>query len=440
MLLFMKCMGVVNLKVLCSTQMGAATIMGQSMRVISIAKALQRQGHQIKYLAGEKLMPVLKDFGIEVIPLPSMPQVDFPVNDKLMQDERYQEKISTAMKEIFKLLSSAEKEAIAYEEPDAMLCGTPTGLFSAKAVGIPCVFTILQPHGKKTFNYFRERIASGADRQKYILNLINIFAPGMPAGASLKDIAVNVMDAMGLILLEGMPEISGDADLESLGDWFQHIKDKIRFTGPLLPEAPDILPGQEELKLLYTGSQDKPLVYVTIGGGSGLIGEEFLHTVLDMFRGLPQVKGFIATGLAVPPEKMAGYNPPENVVIRGFVHGTELVKASDVTVFHGGSSTLMTCIACGRPAVVIPSMGEQEDNGAVLSQNGAGIVLDKQSLTPAILIAAVQKILTDSSFLLKAQQLKALGEKYGGAAGAALKVEELVSRRLVGAGTYSGSR
>lgn len=79
------------------------------------------------------------------------------------------------------------------------------------------------------------------------------------------------------------------------------------------------------------------------------------------------------------------------MLIRGFVPGTELIKASDITVFHGGSSTLMTCIACGKPAVVVPSMAEQEDNGAVLAQNGAGIVLDKNGAPePGVAVPLVE--------------------------------------------------
>jgi UDP-N-acetylglucosamine:LPS N-acetylglucosamine transferase len=105
---------------------------------------------------------------------------------------------------------------------------------------------------------------------------------------------------------------------------------------------------------------------------------------------------------------------------------TQKYSASDVTVFHGGSSTLMTCIACGTPAVVVPSIGEQEDNGNVLAQFGAGIVLDKETLTPAIMAEAMQKIISDSNYRTGAQRLKVLGERYGGADAAADWAEQLV--------------
>ncbi|HEY3423544.1 MAG TPA: nucleotide disphospho-sugar-binding domain-containing protein, partial [Negativicutes bacterium] len=187
---------------------------------------------------------------------------------------------------------------------------------------------------------------------------------------------------------------------------------------------PEKLPGQQELKIRHIGEAGKKMVYVTIGGGSQLIGESFINLVLEMFRLMPDTQGVISTGLF---EDAVGYNPPDNVLIRGFVPGTEMIKACDVLVFHGGSSTLMTCLACGKPAVVVPSIGEQEDNGAVLAKNGAGIVLDKNTVTTAALVEAVQQIFNNSEFKNNAGQLKKMCENYGGAAAAATMVEELIS-------------
>ncbi|MDR3562325.1 MAG: glycosyltransferase [Negativicutes bacterium] len=191
------------------------------------------------------------------------------------------------------------------------------------------------------------------------------------------------------------------------------------------------MPPRKTLKKKHIGAGDQQLVYVTIGGGSSLIGEQFLRLVLDSLRMLPQLTGVVATGIAISPDKIKTFNPPGNVIIKGFVPGTELIKASDVTVFHGGSSTLMTCLACGTPAVVVPSMGEQEDNGAVLTQYGAGIVLDKQKLTANMLAEAVETVVNDPGYREQAAKLKAIGEKYGGAELAASLAEKLALREAV---------
>lgn len=392
------------MKVLCSSQMGTGTVLGQTMRVVAVAKELQRRGHEIKFLAGEKLIPVINSYGIELIELPPMPKMGFPAGLLSNGGAEQRAEVMVKIKEIFRQMAEAEKNAAGVEKPDMMLCGNLTGPLTARAAGIPSALIFLQPHGKKTINLFTQRLSKQETSRQNILA---------------------VLKAAGLLLMEGMPELGGEEFTPAFEEWGATLKNKLHFTGPLPVEKPESLPGQEELKERHAGRRDKTLVYVTIGGGSPLIGEDFLSLVLNMFREQPEINGVISTGLTLDPNRLANYNPPGNVSIRNFVPGTELIKASDAVIFHGGSSTLMTCIACGRPAVVIPSMAEQEDNGAVLAQYGAGIVLDKNSLTPFVLSEAVKKILTGRSYRTGAQVLQALGQKYGGAAGAALKVEEL---------------
>jgi UDP:flavonoid glycosyltransferase YjiC (YdhE family) len=379
------------------------TALGQTMRVIAVAKELQRNGHEVKVLAGEKQIPILQSQQLDFLAMPSLPEFDSPFKALLGTDDKAREEIMTRIKEMMRPIAEAEQAIIWREKPDVLLCGNLTGPSSAQTYNIPCVMVILQPHGRKTIELFTRRLPTQAQN-------------------------LNILKAVNLLIMEGMPELDGGASAEFQGEWAEVIKDKLRFTGPLLVEAPESLPSREELKLRHAGNKDRPLIYVTIGGGTPLIGEDFLALVLNAFRSLPDISVVIATGLALEPEQLAGYNPPKNVFIRGFVPGSELIKASDVTVFHGGSSTLMTCLACGTPAVVVPSMAEQEDNGAVLAQNGAGIVLDKSDLIPSALTEAVQKILSDPSFRNNAQRLKALGEKYGGASAAAILVEQLAGR------------
>ncbi len=388
------------MKVLCTAQMGSGNVLGQTMRVVAIAKALQRRGHDVKFIAAGKLISLIKNFGIDVLEAARMPDITENGMTAITHD------LMTKMHEVMGKIKEIELAAALKEKPQLILSGTITGALTAHQLGIPSIMTFLQPHGEKTINMFKSIMQHDEDR-------------------NLKKM-LSTFEAADLIVLEGMPEINGGVTFENFGDALLSIKEKFRFTGPLLIEYPNQLPEQNELKKVYVGEAHKKMAYITIGGGSPLIGEQFLKTVLESLRMIPEVTGLISTGLDISPETIQRYDPPSNAIIRGFVPGTEMIKASDVTVFHGGSSTLMTCIACGTPAVVIPSIGEQEDNGAVLSQFGAGIVLEKQTLTPSILVEAMQKVLRDSAYKENAQQLKVIGEKYGGAGAAADWAESLM--------------
>lgn len=383
------------MKVLCTAQMGVGNVMGQTMRAVAVAKALQRRGHDIKFIAAGKLIPVVKDFGINVLEaeMPNIPSGE----------------IFSKRHEIMERIREIELSAALKEQPHLIISGTVSGSSVARQLGIPSIMTILQPHGEKTINQFKAIMQhfDGQAMKRFIEEILSAFG------------------AANYIILEGMPEISGGVTVEAFGDALISMKEKFKFAGPLLMEYPDHLPDRDELKRVHIGETQKKMAYITIGGSS-IIGEQFLKTVVDALRKLPEVTGVISTGIDISPEDITKFDPPTNAVIRGFVPGTEMVKASDVTVFHGGSSTLMTCIACGTPAVIIPSMGEQEDNGAVLSEFGAGILLDKKALTPSILADSIHKVLQDNSYRKNAQQLKTMGEKYGGASAVADWAEELM--------------
>lgn len=378
------------------------------MRVVAIAKELQRRGHEIKFLAGDRLVSVIEGYGLDVIKFVDMPQIGF-LSDGNLTEMNKEEKIQH-MQETMDKIRRMELEVGKKEQPDIMLCGTLTGVQAAKMLGIPSVFACLQPHGKKT---------------------MAMFSQGLQENDKLKAFFHEILEGASLILIEGIPELGHEADLANDMEWTANLKEKIRFTGPLLLDDPEKMPEPEVLKRQHIGDSHAKMVYVTIGGGSKLIGEQFLRVVIAAFHLLPQVKGIISAGLHIAPEEFSGFNPPHHVSIYDFVPGTEMIRASDVTVFHGGSSTLMTCLACGKPAVIIPSMGEQEDNAAVLGDHGAGIVLEKESLTADILAEAIQSILQDDSYEKKAQELRNLCRVYGGAASAASMVENIIKSEVL---------
>lgn len=392
------------MKVLCTAQMGTGNVIGQTMRVVAIAKALQRRRHDVKFIAAGKFISLIKNFGIDVLEVARMPDITEKGMMAITHD------LMTKMNEVMGKIREIELGAALKEKPHLIVSGTITGTSTARQLGIPSIMTVLQPHGEKTINMFKGVMH---DHNDTVLKKM-----------------LSTFEAADLIVLEGMPEINGGVTLGNFGDALLSSKEKFRFSGPLLIEYPEQLPERDELKRVHIGETHKKMAYITIGGGSSLIGEQFIKVVLDSLRMIPEVTGVIATGIDISPETIKSFDLPSNAIIRGFVPGTEMIKASDVTVFHGGSSTLMTCIACGTPAVVIPSIGEQEDNGAVLSQFGAGIVLDKKTLTPSILVESMQKVLHDDSYRNNAQQLKTIGEKYGGANAVADWAETLMKTNI----------
>lgn len=391
------------MKILCSTQMGYdSTVLGQTMRSIAVARALQRRGHEVVFLAGKKLAPIVAQHGLRALEAPPSDRMLTPSFLAALGSEEDRARALEAFESSLPDLLAVDAGAIAAERPDAVLAANLTGAVAARAARIPSALVILQPHGARTI----EALAAHVARSRVIQS-------------TLEDAA----DAAGLVLVEGLPELGAGTTLPF--SWAARSADKVRYTGPLLADPAADLPPRAALRARHAVGPDEPFVYATIGGGSPLIGEGFLQLVVAMFRLDPRLRGLIATGLDVVPARLTDL--PGNVILRGFVPGTELIAASDVTVFHGGSSTMMTTIACGTPSVIVPSMVEQEDNAACLAAQGAGIVLEKAALTAEGLLTAVQTILGQARYREGAERLQELGRRAGGAPHAAALMESMIA-------------
>ena len=207
------------MKILCTSQIGSSTALGQTMRVTAIAKAFQRRGAQVKYLAGGKLIPVIQSHGIEIIPLSSMPEIELFPDEAQLNDQDYQKEMGAKIGSCLQLSLQREKEAITAERPDLMLCGFPLSILSAREARIPASLTMLQPHGKKTLEYLLKKM-------KERTTLSNMIAASLSRGDLEKSFSEG-METVQLIFLEGMPEISGDIDFNQISCDFPELGERI---------------------------------------------------------------------------------------------------------------------------------------------------------------------------------------------------------------------
>jgi UDP:flavonoid glycosyltransferase YjiC (YdhE family) len=83
------------------------------------------------------------------------------------------------------------------------------------------------------------------------------------------------------------------------------------------------------------------------------------------------------------------------------------IATSDLVIHHGGAGTSWATLAAGRPAVVMPQMGDQFRNAALLQQSGVAITLGDIKLNPAALSEAIHTSLHDPDLTASARSLAA---------------------------------
>ena len=222
----------------------------------------------------------------------------------------------------------------------------------------------------------------------------------------------------------------------------------------IVPSIPEIEPIPEDEKTVHVGELTisrinnevpswweeidgrEPLIYITIGGGAGPVGNKlFFSTLVEAFTDKP-LQVVVSTSSKF--ESQTHLNAPKNIRFFKWVPGKLLTSKADLVIFHGGYGTMMESIACGKPTITIPFQSEQEGNGRRLEQLGCGLVVklskerfkciedkwrygtytflvqNRYDLTAEKLIREVNKILANPEYLLRAQSLKEKVKEYRG--------------------------
>jgi MGT family glycosyltransferase len=235
----------------------------------------------------------------------------------------------------------------------------------------------------------------------------------------------------------------------------------------IVPSIPAIEPIQSDEatvhvgELARTGTNDQypswleeiddshPLIYVTIGGGAGSVGNKlFFSTVAEAFADKPYTI-IVSTSRKFDLGSLPDI--PKNIRFYQWVPGKLLISKANLVVFHGGYGTMMECLSSGKPTITIPYHSEQEGNGRRMEQLGCGSVLklsketfkrmekkwrfgsysflvqNRYDLTAKELSDEVSRILANKGYLKNAQNLQSRLERYGGPKAAIQLIEKSFS-------------
>jgi UDP:flavonoid glycosyltransferase YjiC (YdhE family) len=193
----------------------------------------------------------------------------------------------------------------------------------------------------------------------------------------------------------------------------------------IIPSIPEIEPVAADEKTVHVGDltvsesmeqepawfghidNSRPLVYVTIGGGAGPVGNKlFFSTIVDAFSDKP-IQVIVSTSEKYELQDLPA--APENIRYFKWVPGKLMISKADLVVFHGGYGTMMETVACGKPTITIPYQTEQEGNGRRLEQLGCGLVnkLSREKYKPVNATWEMGKytFLVQTKYELKGQEL-----------------------------------
>jgi UDP:flavonoid glycosyltransferase YjiC (YdhE family) len=192
----------------------------------------------------------------------------------------------------------------------------------------------------------------------------------------------------------------------------------------------------------------RPIVYVTVGGGSNAVRRMNLLPFWESAFAGTDWEIIVSTGGRPVPGR---WRRRGTLRVFPWVPGAAMVARADGVVFHGGYGTMMETVRAGVPSVVVPFHSEQESNGRRLQQSGAAKVLSPSDadleplkgqwgggeftalacrhmpFRPNQIRESVSAILDDGAFRASAVNLRSSQAAFGGVTAAADLLAGLVT-------------
>ncbi|MFG3284070.1 glycosyltransferase [Streptomyces sp. NPDC048111] len=152
---------------------------------------------------------------------------------------------------------------------------------------------------------------------------------------------------------------------------------------------------------------DRPVVYASIGTMAPSMpwkSDEVLHAVIEAVSGL-DCTALVSIGVGRDPEEF-GEVPGHVRLLTEWVPQDVLLEAADVFVTHGGHSSVREGLRSGTPMLVTPMYDDQPNSAAHVADVGSGIDLPAYWVTGETVTEALQRLLTEPSFRLRAAAVR----------------------------------
>jgi UDP:flavonoid glycosyltransferase YjiC (YdhE family) len=150
---------------------------------------------------------------------------------------------------------------------------------------------------------------------------------------------------------------------------------------------------------------ERPTVYATLGTvlGRAGIAQPTFRLILDALCDEP-INVILTVGPRTDPRDMGP--EPANVRIERFIPQELLLPRCDLVVTHGGFGTVKGALSHGVPLVLLPHTADQPDNAVRCAALGVGVAVGAERTADTIR-EAVQHVLSDTSYRVHAQRIRA---------------------------------
>jgi len=189
---------------------------------------------------------------------------------------------------------------------------------------------------------------------------------------------------------------------------------KMKFIGPILPVHSNDLPDQKELRKKLGLDETKPVIFAPISGPAKERAY-FTGILRQIFSKFPDDYQIVMS-LGYPKASTEPAKEGNLIIHRWIRNRFEYLKACDVVVSRVGHGTVSQAICYGKSLILVPtpSHTEQLNNAKKAVELGVAKIVQQEDLNKDILLAAVRKILENSKFRERTEQIQKEVTKWDG--------------------------
>jgi MGT family glycosyltransferase len=393
-----------------------ANDLGLPTRLVPIARVLADRGHEVAvFNPAPAPAKLIADAGLVNLPVPPTTMTPFWGDLDQANQAWDVEHMFGAMfsdQEFVGDATTLNIDVIRGYAPDVVVDSFgPFGCLAARILHVPLV-SVLQGNfhpASDGFLWWAGERPTGLPTATPLFNKVAAEHGVKPAERSVDLLAGD------LSLIVGTPEtdpVSGD----------------ITHVGPIIWQR-----GSASLPDWVTAlNRDKPVVWV-YSGNPRYFGDPnpydsivVIHATIAALRDAP-VHVVLTTGYQDMPEEVGAL--PSNFHRAAYLPGPAMAQHCDLMVHHGGHSSVMTGLAAGTPAVIIPTSTERESNARRLTALGAGEIMmptaaaGEKHIDEADFAEKVRRVLNDPSYRNAARRVAESMRKFGGTQEAADRIE-----------------
>jgi zeaxanthin glucosyltransferase len=139
----------------------------------------------------------------------------------------------------------------------------------------------------------------------------------------------------------------------------------------------------------------KPIVYASMGTLQNGLADIF-RSITQTAVGLKELQFVLAVGGQLDPKQLGDVSA--NVLVVNHAPQIEILKRSSLCITHAGLNTVLESLSSGVPMLALPITNDQPGVAARIANKKVGTVISPDQATPENFVAAIKRVLGDSTF------------------------------------------